>query len=80
VLILSTLIAEMPCAKVDRGSSAKATVGGNVLLGPTAVYLDDKNNYARDREPVENFFEGARLLLPENRIVRSSTSLLRYQD
>ena len=41
------------------------TLWGNVLLGPTARYVDDKNDYESDREPVADFVERARLLLPE---------------
>jgi glycerol-3-phosphate dehydrogenase len=41
------------------------TVWGGVLVGPTARRLDDKNNYERDREPVDEFARSARLLLPE---------------
>jgi glycerol-3-phosphate dehydrogenase len=41
------------------------TLLGNVLLGPSARYVKDKNDYERDREPVENFARGAKLLLPE---------------
>jgi glycerol-3-phosphate dehydrogenase len=40
------------------------TLTGNVLLGPNARYVDDKNNYERDRESVEKFALGAKLLLP----------------
>ncbi|MGA9885271.1 MAG: NAD(P)/FAD-dependent oxidoreductase [Candidatus Acidiferrales bacterium] len=41
------------------------TVWGNVLLGPTAHYIEDKNDYERNREPVEDFAEAAKRLLPE---------------
>jgi glycerol-3-phosphate dehydrogenase len=50
---------------VSLGVHFTKTVWGNVLLGPTAMYLDDKNNYERDRQSVEQFAEGAKLLLPE---------------
>jgi glycerol-3-phosphate dehydrogenase len=40
------------------------TLWGNVLLGPTAHYIEDKNDYEHDREPVEEFARRARLLLP----------------
>ena len=50
---------------VSLGVHFTKTVWGNVLLGPTAMYLDDKNNYERNRQSVEQFAEGAKLLLPE---------------
>jgi glycerol-3-phosphate dehydrogenase len=40
------------------------TLWGNVLIGPTARYIQDKNDYESDREPVEEFARGAKLLLP----------------
>ena len=40
------------------------TLWGNVLVGPTARYIDDKNDYEKDREPVANFAASAKHLLP----------------
>jgi glycerol-3-phosphate dehydrogenase len=39
------------------------TLWGNVLIGPTARYIDDKNDYEKDREPVADFAASAKHLL-----------------
>jgi glycerol-3-phosphate dehydrogenase len=41
------------------------TLWGNVLVGPTARYITDKNDYETDREPVADFARSAKLLLPD---------------
>jgi glycerol-3-phosphate dehydrogenase len=41
------------------------TLHGSVLLGPTARYVDDKNDYEKNRDSINKFAEGAKALLPE---------------
>jgi glycerol-3-phosphate dehydrogenase len=49
---------------VSLGVHLTKTLWGNVLLGPTARYITDKNDYEHDRQTVEEFARGASLLLP----------------
>jgi glycerol-3-phosphate dehydrogenase len=41
------------------------TYWDTVLIGPTARYITDRNDYEHDREPVENFVSYARHMVPE---------------
>ena len=41
------------------------TLWGTVLLGPTARYVEGKDNYERDRLTIADFVRGAKPLLPE---------------
>src|SRR5574337_178472 len=41
------------------------TLWDTVLVGPTACYVADKNDYERDRLPIEEFARLAKYLLPE---------------
>lgn len=51
--------------RMSLGVHLVKTVWGNVLLGPTAHYIDDKNDYERNRLPVEEFAAAAKVLLPD---------------
>jgi len=41
------------------------TLWGTFLLGPTATYVDAKDNYEKNRLPIAEFAESAKVLLPE---------------
>lgn len=57
------------------GMHLTKTIAGTMLIGPTARYIKDKNDYERDREPVEDFAKGAKALLPE---IEASDLVLAY--
>jgi glycerol-3-phosphate dehydrogenase len=41
------------------------TMWGTILVGPSARYVQEKNDYEHDRLPVEDFLHSAHALLPE---------------
>jgi len=43
------------------------TLWGSLLLGPTATYVEGKDNYERDRMTIPEFLDDVRLLVPEIR-------------
>jgi glycerol-3-phosphate dehydrogenase len=59
------LVYPLPHAQgLSLGTHLTKTLFGNVLVGPTARYIENKNDYESDREPVEDFARNAKVLLP----------------
>jgi glycerol-3-phosphate dehydrogenase len=52
-------------AGVTLGVHLTKTTWGGLWVGPTADYIDDKNDYERNRRPVEEFVRSAKAMLPE---------------
>src|SRR5215831_721763 len=64
--LINSLVYPLPHADgFSLGVHFTKTLWGTVLLGPTATYVDRKDNYEKDRLPISDFASSAKILLPE---------------
>ena len=64
--LINNLVYPLPHSDaLSLGVHFTKTLWGTVLLGPTARYVDSKENYERDRLTIADFVQGAKPLLPE---------------
>ncbi len=64
--LINNLIYPLPHSDgLSLGVHFTKTLWGTFLLGPTATYVEGKDNYEKDRLPISAFAESAKTLLPE---------------
>jgi glycerol-3-phosphate dehydrogenase len=60
------------------GVHLTTTIDGNVLIGPSAEYIDDREDYSTTRQTMEQLFREATILLPslrQNMIIGAYTGI-----
>jgi len=64
--LINALVYPLPHAHgLSLGVHFTKTLWGTVLLGPTATYVEGKDNYEKNRLPIGDFAHSAKTLLPE---------------
>jgi glycerol-3-phosphate dehydrogenase len=64
--LINNLVYPLPHADgISLGVHFTKTLWGTFLLGPTATYVEGKDNYEKNRMPISAFAESAKTLLPE---------------
>ena len=64
--LVNNLVYPLPHSSgISLGVHFTKTLWGTFLLGPTATYVEGKDNYEKNRLPIAAFAESAKTLLPE---------------